>query len=308
MPIITEIQEVKVTDRLLEQACLLPKGERKPNSDQIINTIKQNTDAISVYQLTYLSRGFKIKAFLARPKQTGRYPVLFYNRGGTGEIGKSQAHHFLSNFFGFSDIIKQGYALVTSQLAGIDGGEDLTDAGGIKDFTDTKTLLQALPEIDCLDTDKIAMLGASSGANLNYRFLREENKLAASIIVAGNASERLSFEFRPEMKEFRRNFYDTSSESEILYRSALEWVRLMHKTTPVLILHGISDNRVPVNQSITMTQKMIEQAIPVSLKLFAGDNHALSESRKELGREILEWLQKYVKDQAPLPNVQLHDE
>jgi dipeptidyl aminopeptidase/acylaminoacyl peptidase len=307
MPIITEIQEIKITDTLLEQACLLPNGERKANSEQIIDTIKQNADAISVNQLTYLSRGFKIKAFLAVPKKSGRYPVLFYNRGGTGEIGKSQAYHFLSDFFGFSEIIKQGYALVTSQLAGIDGGEDLTDAGGIKDFTDVKTLLQALPEIDYLDTENIAMLGVSSGANLSYRFLREENKLTASIIVAGNASERLSFVFRPEMKEFRKNFYDTSNESEILYRSALEWVTLMYKTTPILILHGISDNRVPVNQSISMAQKMIEQAIPVSLKLFAGDNHALLKSRKELGREILEWLQKYVKDQIPLPNVQLHD-
>lgn len=55
-----------------------------------------------------------------------------------------------------------------------------------------------------------------------------------------------------------------------------------------------------------MASALFEAKHPFRMVLFEGGNHGLTEFRREVYREVLEWLDRYVRDRAPLPNLEPH--
>jgi dipeptidyl aminopeptidase/acylaminoacyl peptidase len=95
-------------------------------------------------------------------------------------------------------------------------------------------------------------------------------------------------------------------EAALAAHSAVRWPEKLCKTTPILLLHGSADVRVNPREALSMADALYEAHHPFRFVLFEGGDHALSGFRPEVDRAVTEWLDRYVRDRAPLPDLQPH--
>ena len=273
---------------------------------------KRSTGITDVYnqtelnEITYLSDDLNVKGYLSLPRQKGKLPCVIVNRGGNREFGALTSKRAL---FWLGKIASWGYVVVASQYRGNAGGEGKEEFGGadVNDVINLIPLLAAIPEAD---TSRIGVYGWSRGGMMTYRALTKTKKFKAAIIGAGAANAFKNIEKRPTMETYGYAALIPNSwenqESELKKRSAIYWADKLCKTTPILLLHGSADWRVPPEEALEMTNKLYEAKHPFRFVFFEGGDHGLTEYRPEVNRLVKDWLDNYVRDKKPLPNLEPH--
>ena len=263
-------------------------------------------DSIEVYGITYISDGLKIKGLMAKPKKAGNYPCVIYNRGGNRDFGSLKVYH---GAITLGQIAKEGYVVIASQYRGNGGSEGKEEFGG-KDVNDIIILPQVLKEIQGADTQRIGMYGWSRGGMMTYIALSKMDEIKA-VVVGGALSDALSMmKDRPEMEtnvmaELIPN-YANSKDTEIEKRSAINWVDKFPKDVPILMLHGNADWRVKPEQSLNLALEFEKHRIPYRLIMFEGGDHGISEHEKEVDKQVINWFNRFLKNNEELPNMEYH--
>ena len=263
-------------------------------------------DSIDVYGITYLSDGLQIRGLMARPKKSGHYPCIIYNRGGNREFGSLKIAHGATRL---GQIAKEGYVVIASQYRGNGGSEGREELGG-KDVNDILILTEVLKEIEQADTRKIGMYGWSRGGMMTYIALTKTDKIKAAVVGGAVSDVFASVEDRPQLEkgvhaELIPN-YSSKKEEELTKRSAVKWVDKFPKDVPILMLHGNADWRVKPEQSLKLAIEFEKHRIPYRLIMYEGGDHGISEHQKEVDQEIMNWFDKYLKNDKPLPNMEYH--
>lgn len=306
-----EAQETKL---LLHQELITNLSERLVNSrmtkqinGQIAWREKYNyLDSIDFYAITYLSDGLKIKGFLVKPKKKGKYPCVIYNRGGNREFGSLNIHHVA---LALGEIAKEGYVVIASQYRGNGGSEGQEEFGG-KDVNDITILPEVLKEIEVADVNRIGMYGWSRGGMMTYIALTKTDKIKAAV-VGGAVSDNFStIKDRPGMEtgvlsELIPNYADNKNV-ELEKRSAIKWADKFPKDVPILMLHGNSDWRVKPEQSLNLALEFEKNRIPYRLIMFEGGSHGIMEHKDEVNKQVLNWFDRYLKNNEQLPNTEYH--
>lgn len=263
-------------------------------------------NTVELYEITYISDGFKVKGFLSLPKQKGTFPCVIFNRGGSREFGAISPKRALRIIGGLAS---WSYVGVASQYRGNAGGEGTEEFGGadVNDVLNLIPLLASLPEAD---TSRIGIYGWSRGGMMTYLALTKTKKFKAAVVGAGAANAFKNIEKRPEMEqhvysELVPNYWQ-NKDKELRARSAVFWADKLCKTTPILLLHGSADWRVPAEEALEMVNKLYEAKHPFRFVFFEGGDHGLTEYRSEVNRLVKDWLGNYVRDRKPLPNLEPH--
>ena len=266
---------------------------RKVFDDQVIeNTI--------VERITYLSDGLRINGYVALPKADGRYPVLIWNRGGSGDHG---ALDDLRAYLILASTAVWGYVVLLTQYRGNAGSEGAEDWGG-KDLDDSLRLVDVASEIEQADTLRIGVEGASRGGMTTYRALATDHPFKCAIVHAGIAD---LFALQNEKEDFRK-FLDKlfghlgpQDRLEALRnRSAIHLADRFRKDVPILILHGTNDNTIPFSQSEALVNRLKEAGIPHEfIPLLGGGHVALKDgSYREADRHRKVWLARHLRGEA----------
>ena len=263
-------------------------------------------DSIDVYGITYLSDGLQIRGLMAKPKEAGSYPCIIYNRGGNREFGSLKVAH---GAISLGQIAKEGYVVIASQYRGNGGSEGQEEFGG-KDVNDVIILTEVLKEVESADTEKIGMYGWSRGGMMTYIALTKTDKIKTAVVGGAVSDNYETIKDRPEMEtkviaELIPN-YEKQKEEELDKRSAIKWADKFPKDVPILILHGNADWRVKPEQSLRLALEFEKYRIPYRLVMFEGGDHGISEHRKEVDEEVINWFNKYLKNEKPLPNMEYH--
>lgn len=263
-------------------------------------------DSIDVYGITYLSDGLQIRGLMAKPKKAGSYPCIIYNRGGNREFGSLKVAH---GAISLGQIAKEGYVVIASQYRGNGGSEGQEEFGG-KDVNDVVILTEVLKEVESADTEKIGMYGWSRGGMMTYIALTKTDKIKTAVVGGAVSDNYELIKDRPEMEtkfiaELIPN-YEEQKEEELDKRSAIKWADKFPKDVPILILHGNADWRVKPEQSLRLALEFEKYRIPYRLVMFEGGDHGISEHRKEVDEEVINWFNKYLKNEEPLPNMEYH--
>lgn len=87
-------------------------------------------------------------------------------------------------------------------------------------------------------------------------------------------------------------------------RSAVKWGDKFPKGVPILMLHGNADWRVKPEQSLKLAIEFEKHRIQYRLIMYEGGDHGISEHQKEVDQEIMNWFDKYLKNDKPLPNME----
>lgn len=248
-----------------------------------------------VEKITYMSDGLKVKGFIAYPKEEGKYPCVIWNRGGVGSEGAID--DFTARGI-FGQLAGWGYTVFASQYRGNVGGEGKDEFGG-SDVNDILNLLPLADEVPEADKAHWAMEGWSRGGMMTYLALTRSHDFKAAIVSGGIADLHCSAgesRFMRMLYERTLGSYDTESFREACRkRSIVNFPEKLPKNTPLLLLHGTADNRVSPRDSLTLSEKLLEQNIPFRLIMLEGGDHFLRTHKKEVDQIRRHWLDKYLK-------------
>ncbi len=263
-------------------------------------------DSIDVYGISYLSDGLQIRGLMAKPKKAGKYPCIIYNRGGSGEFGCLKVY---DGAMTLGQLAKEGYVVIASQYRGNSRSEGKEEFGG-KDVNDVLILPEVLEEVEDADTDKIGMYGWSRGGMMTYIALTKTDKIKAAVVGGALADAYQNIEDRPNMEsgvyaKYIPN-YKSNKTAELDKRSALKWADKFSKNVPILMLHGNADWRVKPEQSLKLALEFEKYRVPYRLIMFEGGDHGISEHKAEVNEQVLDWFDKYLKENLAIPNMEFH--
>ncbi len=261
-------------------------------------------DDIEISKITYLSDGLKVNGFLIKPKKEGTYPCIIYNRGGNRGFGELDLRR-VSLMLG--PIANKGYIVIASNYRGNGGSEGQEEFGGA-DVNDVVILPEVLEEVEGADTDKIGMYGWSRGGMMTYLALMKTDRIKAA--ATGGAPADKTIIHRPSMEtnvyaELIPDYWK-NKEEELKKRSAIHRIDEFPKDVPILVMHGNADWRVLPEQSLQLAVEFQKNKIPYRLMMFEGGDHGITERRDEVFEEVMEWFDRYLKNEEALPDMEPH--
>jgi dipeptidyl aminopeptidase/acylaminoacyl peptidase len=247
--------------------------------------------------------GARVQSFMVKPPDldpSRKYPVVFLVHGGP-QGAWSDNFHYRWNYNMFAS---PGYVVIAPNPRGSTGfGQQFTDEisrdWGGRVYADLMMALDhALTEYPFLDGDRVAAAGASYGGYMmNWFQGRAGDRFRTLINHAGvfdlrsmyGATEELWF---PEW-EFGGPPWEAPEDYQ-RWNPALEVERWR---TPMLIIHGQLDYRVPVEQGLGAFTALRRQGVPARLLYFPDEGHWVLRPANALvwWETVNEWLDRWLR-------------
>ena len=246
------------------------------------------------------ANGNQVFGQIVKPQgATGPLPVLLLVHGGPqGSFGNSWSYRWNP-----AVMASQGYAVVTIDFHGSIGyGQKFTDSinkdWGGKPLTDLKLGMAAVAKVDTqLDTANACALGGSYGGYMmNW--------------IAGNWPDRFKclvthagvFDLRAMAYETEELWFDQWDHGGpwTTRKDAEKWNPVNHVAkwkTPMLVIHGEKDYRIPYSQSLAAFTALQEQGVESKLLVFPDENHWILKPKNSIQwhRTVFDWVGKHLK-------------
>lgn len=248
------------------------------------------------------AKGEKVYGYLVYPVDFDarqKYPVAFLIHGGPqGSFGND--FHYRWNPQAYAGA---GYAAVMIDFHGSTGyGQEFTDAinrdwGGAPYEDLMKGLDFALQKYPFLDGSRVGALGASYGGYMINWIAGKTDRFKALVCHDGNLDERFAYFDTEELwfPEWEHGGPPWQEGSSFGKHNPIDHV---HKwKTPMLVIHGQLDFRIPYAQGLATFTALQRQGIPSRLLIFPDENHwVLKPANSILWHEtVLGWLDQWVK-------------
>ncbi|WP_372947366.1 S9 family peptidase [Mariniphaga sp.] len=233
-----------------------------------------------------------------------KYPTLLYCQGGP----QGTVSQFWSYRWNFQMMAANGYIIVAPNRRGLPGfgqewNEQISKDYGGQNIKDYLTAIDELAKEPFVDESRLGAVGASYGGfsvfflagnhdgrfkafishdgmfNFEYQYLTTEEMWFANWDIGGpfwekeNAAAQRSYTFSPH------NFVQN-------------W------DTPILVIHGEKDFRVPPDQGMAAFNAAVLRDIPAQFLYFPEENHWVLQAQNGIlwQRVFFNWLGKWLKD------------
>ncbi len=245
--------------------------------------------------------GYVVKPYGFEPSK--RFPVAFIVHGGPqGSMGNEW--HYRWNMQVFAG---HGYGVVTVDFHGSTGyGQAFTDSisrdWGGKPLVDLqKGLAAALERYPWLDGARVCALGASYGGfMMNWIEGNWPDRFRCIVSHDGVFDQRMMYYSTEELWfpewEMGGTYYDAPQ----LYEK-FNPVNFVSKwRTPMLVIHGEQDFRIPYSQGLGVFTALQRRGIESRLLVFPNENHWVQKPANSIQwhHAVLDWLDAHLKDSA----------
>lgn len=230
-----------------------------------------------------------------------KYPTLLYCQGGP----QSAVSQFYSFRWNFQLMAAKGYIVVAPNRRGLPGfgsawNEDISKDWGGQAMRDYLAAIDNMSQEPYVDENKLGAVGASYGGySVYYLAGIHEKRFKAFISHCGlfnleswyGSTEELFFADwdigGPYWEEPRPESYDLFSP----HLNADKW------DTPIMVIHGGKDFRVPYTQGLEAYQVAQVKGIPSRLLFFPEEGHWIQSPQNGLiwHNEFFGWLDDYLK-------------
>lgn len=234
---------------------------------------------------------------------TKKYPVLLYCQGGP----QSVVSQFWSYRWNLELMASQGYIVVAPNRRGLPsfGQQWLDQISGDYSGQNIRDYLSAIDDVAAepwADADRMGCVGASYGGYSAFYLMGVHQKRFKAFIAHCGIFNFESMYGSTEELWFPNNDYGGPywSDSPTAKRSyANSPHRLVRNwDTPILIITGINDFRVPYTQSLEAFTAARMMGLDARLIEFENEAHQVFKPQNALvwQREFFSWLDKYVKN------------
>lgn len=249
--------------------------------------------------------GQKVQGFIVKPPNfdpTKKYPaVLLIHGGPQGAWGDSWSYRWNPNMF-----TAPGYVAVLVNPRGSTGyGQKFTDEisgdWGGKVYTDLMNGLdQALALNPYLDVHRLAAAGASYGGYMINWINGHTDRFDALIVHDGIFDTRSMYGATEELWFPEWEFGGTPWDNPEGFDKWSPSNSVKNMTTPLLVIHGGLDYRVPLEQGLSAFTAMRRRGIPSRLLYFPEEGHWVLKPQDAFvwWDTMLGWLETYLKPKS----------
>ena len=232
-----------------------------------------------------------------------KYPTLLYCQGGP----QSVVSQFWSYRWNFQLMAAQGYVVVAPNRRGLPsfGQEWLDQISGDYSGQNIRDYLSAIDDVakeKWVDNERLGCVGASYGGySAFYLAGHHDKRFKAFIAHCGIFNFESMYGETEELfflnNDYGGNYWD--KRNKVAMRS---YANSPHKAvaqwdTPILIITGEKDYRIPYTQSLQAFTAARMRGIPARLVSFENEAHQVFKPQNSLvwNREFFGWLDKYLK-------------
>lgn len=256
-----------------------------------------------VEHVTWTSDGFEIEGLLTLPhgyEEGKRYPLVIEIHGGPTWQWEDYAYVDWHDWAQY--LASHGFAVLAPNPRGSSGRgsafqkELINDVGG-GEVRDLITGAQAMVERGIADPDRLGIGGWSWGGYLTATTITQTTMFKAAMMGAGLAN-LISDHGTDDIPSANLLYFPGHPYDNLeMYWQASAMKNITKVTTPTLILHGDSDDRVQPSQGAEMYRALKVLGVPVQFVRYPREPHGLKERAHQLDllKRLLDWYTKYLK-------------
>ncbi len=186
-------------------------------------------------------------------------------------------------------LISQSFDVVAPNVRGSTGyGKTYSHLDDIEkrldSVHDVKALVDELVKEGIADEKRIAVMGASYGGYMTLACIANYPDLWAAAVDTVGMSDLETF--LENTAEYRRAHRESEYGSLEKDRDTLRRVSPIHKVdqivTPLMVIHGANDPRVPVTEAKQIVASLRSRGVPVKFLLYEDEGHGLSKLKNQL--------------------------
>ncbi|MFZ0731938.1 MAG: S9 family peptidase [Candidatus Sulfotelmatobacter sp.] len=233
-----------------------------------------------------------IVTFPADYKAGKAYPFMVLPHGGPEANDSLRLDFFTRYFAGI------GYVVVQPEYRGSTGyGTDFLSAiyqhFGDRAYRDVDSATDYAVAQGWADPNRLTIFGWSAGGFMTSWTVTQTHRYKAAIEGAG-ITDWLSFMWTSDVQQidYDQRWTDKDPDAFLVFSA------MMHSenvTTPLLVLHGAADERVPTYQGREYFEILAARGKTTRMVTYPGSPHfpTVWEQRQDVFREIAAWLAKY---------------
>lgn len=254
--------------------------------------------------VTWKSRdGMEVEGVLLKPvgfDPAKRYPLLVVAHGGPS--GAYVNNYRVGGLEGGQVWAGKGWAVFYPNPRGSTNyGEkflraNVADWGG-GDFKDIDSGVDALIARGIADKDKLAHVGWSYGGYMTAWTITQTQRYKAAMVGAGLTNMQSMYGTNDIPNVLIGYFGGIANKETLpLYMNRSAMTHIDNVTTPTLILHGASDDRVPVGQAQELFRGLKDRGKPTELVFYPREGHGFTEYYHQQDRmeRMYRWVTSYV--------------
>lgn len=232
---------------------------------------------------------------------TKKYPTLLYAQGGP----QSALSQFYSYRWNFQLMASQGYIIVAPNRRGMPGhglewNEAISKDWGGQVMDDYLSAIDDLAKEPFVDKDRLGAIGASYGGYSVFYLAGIHNKRFKTFISHdGVFDTRTMYGTTEELffvnHDFGGPYWDKNNKTaQKVYEEFNPITRVSEWDTPILIIQGGKDYRVPIEQGLSAYQAAQLLGIKSKLVYFPEENHWVLKPQNALvwQYEFFKWLKE----------------
>lgn len=282
----------------------------KPDGSNITKLTNINAENLAAVRMgEYEQFSFKgwnneiVYGYVFRPidfDPNNKYPVAFLIHGGPqGSFGNHFHYRWNPQVYAGA-----GYAVVMVDFHGSIGyGQAFTDSirgdWGGKPLEDLKKgLAAALERYKWMDGDRVAALGASFGGYMiNWIAGNWPDRFRCLVNHDGTLDERMAYFDTEELWFPEWDYGGTPWENPQAYEKYNPVNFVKNWKTPMLVIHGGLDFRIPESQGLATFNALQRRGIPSKLLYFSDENHWVQKPHNSIlwHETVLAWLDQWLK-------------
>jgi dipeptidyl aminopeptidase/acylaminoacyl peptidase len=251
--------------------------------------------------------GLEVEGVLLKPvgfDPAKRYPLLVVAHG--GPAGAHLDNYRVGGLEGGQVWAGMGWAVFYPNPRGSTNyGEkflraNVADWGG-GDFADIMTGVDALIARGVADKDRLAHIGWSYGGYMTAWAITQTTRFKAAMVGAG-LTNMWSMYGTNDIPSVLIGYFGGIANKETLplYMNRSAMTHIDNVTTPTLILHGGSDERVPLGQAQELFRGLKDRGKTTELVVYPREGHGITEyyHQKDRLTRIQDWITRYTLGEA----------
>ncbi len=244
---------------------------------------------IRLVEITYWSDGLKVKGLLAEPIKEGKYEGIIYLRGGMQHIGMVRPSRM-------AQLASQGFIVFAPYYRGNRGGEGRDEFAGL-DRLDAVYAVDVLKQNPSLKHNRIHVFAFSRGGLMALWLAVLRKDLTSVVTWAGVSDIVYTYKERKDMRRMmKRVIGGTPNNAADAYRERNVLDRIHEIEASVLIIHGMLDAHVSIEQAKILEDSLIAQEKQVDTWYFPQFTHHIPPaSNREIVKDLCEWMKEQKK-------------
>jgi dipeptidyl aminopeptidase/acylaminoacyl peptidase len=248
--------------------------------------------------------GLALDAVVIRPPNGGEgpWPTAVLVHG--GPYGRSGLWSHVHPLDWGQLLATNGYAVVMPNYRGGYGHGNAFavsvrgDMGGAE-WGDVMSIVDAAVEAGIADPDRMGIGGWSQGGFLTAWAVTATDRFKVGVMGAG-VSDWGMLAATSDLPRFEAalgggNPWDGPGPHPADAHSPISYAS--RRTTPLLMLHGAEDERVPISQANAFRLAMVGQPAPLQLVSYPREPHGIRERRHQVDvqQRVLDWFNRFVR-------------